>query len=75
MDKIGMTHNPADVFDHPPLSPGEPCPRPRLRQQEVLASDSTPESRTRDVSRATNRYPILIDIARRKAHFARFGFW
>lgn len=27
MDKLGMTHNPADDFDHPKLSDGRPLCR------------------------------------------------
>ena len=38
MEKIGMTHNPADDFDHPQLPPGHPLHRHVLyRMQEHLA--------------------------------------
>jgi RimJ/RimL family protein N-acetyltransferase len=30
MDKLGMTHNPADDFDHPQLPPGHPMRRHML---------------------------------------------
>lgn len=49
MDRLGMTHNPADDFDHPDIEPGHPLRRHvlyRLHHNEWSGAFSSPRSRT-----------------------------
>lgn len=49
MDRLGMTHNPADDFDHPVIEPGHPLRRHvlyRLHHREWSGVFSSPRSRT-----------------------------